>query len=208
MTVKISFEMEDVDYQNLIMILREHNSNQYMKLVSPDFNEAEKDWIKRNQKYVETNIINPIIKGYTKMKKIEEFQGDFRFLSNFYPSPFEYEGKQWPTVEHAFQALKSLSEDEQETIRNLSSPTEAKKAGKQVNLRTDWEDVKVPLMRSLVYQKFLQNEDLKNKLLETEDAILEEGNVWSDFFWGVCPPSSGNGQNKLGKILMEIRSKI
>jgi len=208
MTVKISFEMEDVDYQNLIMILQEHISNQYMKLVSPDFNEAEKDWIKRNQKYVETNIINPIIKGYTKMKKIEEFQGDYRFLSNFYPSPFEYEGKQWPTVEHAFQALKSLSVDEQETIRNLSSPSEAKKAGKQVNLRTDWEDVKIPLMRSLVYQKFLQNENLKNKLLETEDAILEEGNNWNDVTYGICPPGSGNGQNKLGKILMEIRSKI
>jgi ribA/ribD-fused uncharacterized protein len=142
------------------------------------------------------------------MKKIEEFQGDYRFLSNFYSSPFEYEGKQWPTVEHAFQALKSLSVDEQETIRNLSSPSEAKKAGKQVNLRTDWEDVKIPLMRSLVYQKFLQNEDLKNKLLETEDAILEEGNNWNDVIYGICPPGSGNGQNKLGKILMEIRSKI
>ncbi len=142
------------------------------------------------------------------MKKIEEFQGDYRFLSNFYPSPFEYEGKQWPTVEHAFQAMKSLSVDEQETIRNLSTPAEAKKAGKQVNLRTDWEDVKIPLMRSLVYQKFLQNEDLKNKLLETEDAILEEGNNVNDRIWGICPPNSGDGQNKLGKILMEIRSKI
>jgi hypothetical protein len=142
------------------------------------------------------------------MKKIEEFQGEFRFLSNFFPASFEYEGKKWPTVEHAFQAMKSLSEDERETIRNLSTPGEAKKAGKQVNLRTDWEDVKIPLMRSLVYQKFLQNEDLKNKLIETEDAILEEGNNFNDLGWGICPPGSGIGQNKLGKILMEIRSKI
>ena len=71
-------------------------------------------------------------------------------------------------------------------------------------MRPDWNDIRVDIMRNIVNAKFTQNPDLMNKLLETNDAELLEGNWWKDTFWGIC---NGEGENNLGKILMEIRDK-
>lgn len=60
-------------------------------------------------------------------------------------------------------------------------------------------------MYEICLAKFTQNENLKLKLLETEDAYLEEGNDWGDKEWGLV---NGNGKNKLGKILMRIRDEL
>jgi len=65
--------------------------------------------------------------------------------------------------------------------------------------------VKVKLMFELVLEKFKQNPELKQKLLETGNQELIEGNTWNDTFWGVC---NGQGQNWLGKILMLVRSEL
>ena len=72
-------------------------------------------------------------------------------------------------------------------------------------MRTDWEQIKVGVMKDLVLQKFTKHKELKEKLLATGDAYLEETNTWNDIFWGVC---KGKGQNHLGKILMEVRKEI
>lgn len=139
---------------------------------------------------------------------IGEFFGEYRFLSNFAQSRIVWRGLSWPTVEHAYQAAKSTDPAVQEQIRQLATPGFAKRAGKIVQLRPDWEDVKVSIMTELVWLKFTQNPHLAAKLLNTGDAILEEGNTWNDRFWGICPPRSGIGENYLGWILMVVRDRL
>jgi ribA/ribD-fused uncharacterized protein len=136
---------------------------------------------------------------------IQTFFGEYRFLSNFWPASFVWQGKLWPTSEHAYQAAKTLDPAQQQRILELASPAYAKRAGKLVTMRDDWEQVKIGIMTEIVFEKFNQNPDLKQKLLDTGDAVLEEGNHWKDRFWGICPPGSGQGKNMLGQILMVLR---
>lgn len=140
------------------------------------------------------------------MEKIYEFRGDYRFLSNFYPCEVEYEGIVYPSVENAFQAAKTLNNAERLQFTNVK-PGIAKRLGRKVALRHDWEKVKVDIMKELLRKKFSQ-EPLKSKLLETGDRELEEGNRWNDRFWGICPPGSGMGKNILGRLIMEIRGEL
>lgn len=138
------------------------------------------------------------------METISEFNGVYRFLSNFWVSDVEYEGKTYPTVEHAFQAAKTLNNDEREKIRVVKSPAEAKKMGRAVSLRADWEDVKLKIMTKLIEQKF-SKEPLRTMLVATGNKKLIEGNWWGDREYGVY---NGEGKNHLGKILMKTRTKI
>lgn len=132
-----------------------------------------------------------------------QFRGKFRFLSNFTSDPVIFDGETYPTVEHAYQAAKTLDIKEREYIKSLSLPGEAKKAGRRVTMREDWDDIKVNVMFDLIKQKFLDLK-LKNKLLEI-DGLIVEGNYWNDTFWGVC---NGKGENILGKILMNLRDEF
>ena len=131
--------------------------------------------------------------------------GDHPFLSNFYPSIVTYEGEVYATVEHAYQAAKTLDLKERETIRKTFSPGKAKKLGKTVLIREDWEEIKVEVMYHLLQQKF-SNPDLKEKLLATGEVYIEETNTWGDTFWGCCP--QGKGKNMLGILLMAIRRDL
>jgi len=128
----------------------------------------------------------------------------YDFLSNFYRSTIWVDRKSWPTVEHAYQAYKSLNEDERETIRKVSNPAEAKKLGRSVTLRDDWDSVKFSLMKSFIQKKF-ESPFLADLLIKTDDAELIHENSWNDRVWGVC---RGSGENLLGKILMEVRDEI
>lgn len=132
---------------------------------------------------------------------ITSFSGKYEFLSNFYYSPVTYEGITYPTVEHAFQAAKTFDVTERRRISEMKTPGMAKRAGRRVLLREDWEAVKFDIMKTLVTQKF-EDEKLKQLLLDTGDEELVEGNTWHDTCWGVC---NGVGQNNLGKILMSVR---
>jgi ribA/ribD-fused uncharacterized protein len=132
-----------------------------------------------------------------------EFKGDYEFLSNFYPSKVYYEGAQYPTVEHAYQAAKTNDLSQREKILKASGPGGAKKIGQSVAMRKDWEDVKIKIMKDLVRQKF-ENRRLRINLLGI-DGIIQEGNFWGDTFWGIC---KGKGRNELGIILMSIRSEL
>ena len=138
-------------------------------------------------------------------KAITNFQDEHRFLSNFWPSPIKWKSAVWPTVEHAYQAAKSADPIIQEFVRCSRTPGIAKRRGRQVKARDDWDKVKLGIMRELVTKKFTQNKDLAKLLKETGDAELIEGNTWGDTFWGVC---RGQGENHLGKILMEIRDGL
>lgn len=133
------------------------------------------------------------------MKPISEFKGEYFFLSNFYSADVTYRGITYKNNEAAFQAMKCP-----EVASSFSSlnPSEAKRLGRRVKLRPDWEAVKEDVMRKVCFAKFFQNYDLMERLLATAPAELIEGNDWGDKEWGVC---DGEGNNKLGKILMEIR---
>jgi len=111
----------------------------------------------------------------------------------------------YPSVEHAYQAAKTLDKDRQQYIRNLATPNLAKKAGRKLVLREDWEQVKVPIMRELLREKFSQEPE-KLVLLATGNEELVEGNWWGDQFWGQSPV--GVGENWLGRLLMEIRTDL
>lgn len=133
---------------------------------------------------------------------INEFRGKHYFLSNFSDSKITINGITFLNGESAFHSFKDLSR--QSEFANLY-PSTAKKKGRNVKLRHDWEKVKDDIMYQVVKAKFEQNEDLKEKLLNTEDEYLEEGNTWNDTYWGVC---RGRGKNMLGKILMRVRAEL
>lgn len=135
---------------------------------------------------------------------INSFRGDYFFLSNFYDAPVEYNGLIYQNNEAAFQAQKCRYEEDRKAFTEMNG-SEAKKAGRRVSLRSDWETVKIQVMRELVLAKFTQNPELRDELLATGDAYLEEGNTWGDRIWGTV---NGVGANNLGKILMEVRAEL
>ena len=134
------------------------------------------------------------------------FNGNEEFLSNFYPTPIYIEGILYPTPEHAFQAMKTFDEDKRHDIASLDSPGKAKRAGRKVTLRSNWEKVKIKVMYDIIKIKFSQ-EDMKKKLIETGDMFIQEGNTWKDTAWGV-DIKTGAGLNILGNLLMIIREEI
>ena len=135
---------------------------------------------------------------------IGPFKNEYEFLSNFYPSIIFYDGFIYPTVEHAFQASKTMDYDLRLKICLAETPEKAKKIGRIVKLRPYWHEIKIVIMKDLVIKKFVIPE-LRMKLIETKDEELVEKNWWNDVFWGVC---NGVGENNLGKILMEVRNNI
>lgn len=142
-------------------------------------------------------------------KIIRAFKGKYAFLSNFYPCMIEYERITYPSAEHAFQAAKTLDKDTRITMSVCPTPADARYCGRRLELREDWEQVKISIMKEIVKDKFTRNmafrQDIRQMLLDTGDAYLEEGNSHGDRFWGTV---KGEGQNWLGKILMEVRSEV
>lgn len=128
---------------------------------------------------------------------------EFRFLSNFWPSQVTLDDVPYPTVEHAYQAAKTLSLYQRDLIAGLPRPAQAKAAGRRVDLRPDWTAVRLPTMHALLVQKFAPGTPLARRLDATGDRLLVEVNQWGDTFWGVC---DGAGENHLGRLLMEIRA--
>lgn len=141
---------------------------------------------------------------------IDFFDGEFAFLSNFYNASCIFEGKLYPTVEHAFQAAKSLDHAERDWIAAAGSPGLAKRLGRSVNLRPDWEKVKFDVMEECLRSKFA-DPVLKQKLLATGNEELVEENYWHDNTWGNCSCEKCKdivGRNMLGNILMKLRTEF
>jgi len=155
------------------------------------------------------------------MNRIDQFAYEYDFLSNFPDAPVVLDGVTYKSVEHGYQAAKTLDSDKR-TIFSLEfnpnlSAGQAKRIGQNLDLRDDWDRVKVSVMRGLLIQKF-SDPTLAKKLLATGDAYLEEGNTWHDIFWGVChhkregrtcrePQHRPFGGNHLGYLLMDIRTR-
>ncbi len=139
---------------------------------------------------------------------ITRFTGDYSFLSNFYPCQVnlwvsEFEQLTVGTVEAAYQASKTLDKDLRRTIAH-SSPGDAKRLGRSIQLRPDWIHLRLKAMDFFLRQKF-DKIPFSAMLLSTGQRQLIEGNTWGDTFWGVC---EGVGENQLGKMLMSIREEL
>ena len=127
-------------------------------------------------------------------------RGEYYFLSNMYPCTIVYEGHQYKSSESAFQAQKDLSRiSEFEDLDGYA----AKKLGRKVNLRKDWESVKLNIMEDILRAKF-KDPILAKKLKEVKEPIVEE-NTWNDTYWGVC---NGKGTNHLGILLEKIKKEL
>jgi ribA/ribD-fused uncharacterized protein len=132
------------------------------------------------------------------------------FLSNFHASPIRAYDElldgfvDVPTVEHGFQADKTVDFTVRKRILGALDPGLAKQLGRRCSLREDWETIKIGRMHNWLRLKFAIP-DLQRQLLATGDAVLIEGNSWGDRVWGQV---DGIGQNWLGRLLMNVRAEI
>lgn len=144
---------------------------------------------------------------YQKTTTITEFRGAYAFLSNFYQAPVYYQGYLYANNEAAYQAQKTTSPKIKLLfcLPRMKNPAEAKKLGRQIKIRYDWERIKYSCMYEICLSKFMQHPELAQSLLDTAEQELIESNTWGDRYWGTV---NGRGENQLGQILMDIRKKL
>ena len=141
---------------------------------------------------------------------INSFSGPYEFLSNFYNCPVTAWGITYRNSESAFQAQKTKDEEIRKEFSNLN-PSQGKLKGRNIELREDWEYIKDDVMYHILRYKFYQNKNLFVKLMNTDNEELIEGNWWHDNYWGDCycdKCKDIKGQNKLGKMLMDLREEF
>lgn len=136
---------------------------------------------------------------------INSFSGKYEFLSNFHETPIYYDGMTYRSVEHAYQAAKTSDLDIRHAIASCRYPGTAKKLGRKIDLRPNWEEQRILVMHQLLSVKFAPGTALAEQLLATGEDILIEGNTWGDTFWGQC---DGKGKNWLGELLMRRRDQL
>src|SRR6516225_7431539 len=136
--------------------------------------------------------------------RLNEPYGEF---SNFSPHPVELKGCVWPTSEHYFQAQKFAGTMHEEAVRSAKSPMVAARMGRSRErpLRPDWKSVKDEIMREVLHAKFAQHASLRSLLLSTGEAELVEHTA-NDRYW--ADGGDGSGKNRLGQLLMELRSEL
>ena len=145
------------------------------------------------------------------MIKFSRSNEKYGCFSNFYPCSVESGGIVYPNSECAWQSLKTLDMEKRKKFATYKAAG-AKKMGRRVELRSDWEEVKYQLMVDVCYAKFSQNKELKSILQATgEEELIENTTAWHDNVWGNCECErckETEGKNLLGKALMEVRSKL
>lgn len=108
---------------------------------------------------------------------ITSFEGKYSFLSNFYACQTKYHNVKYPTSEHAYQAAKTSNPIQREAIKNTDTPDDAKRVGRRVEIKSNWDEIKDEVMYEIVSNKF-KNKRMQAKLLATENEQLVEGNYW------------------------------
>jgi len=142
---------------------------------------------------------------------INDFRGEYRWLSNFHLVPIRYQGIDFPSTEHAYQAMKTFDNNVRLkfSVAGGLSCKEAKKLGGQIALRLDWDMIKLQVMEEVLRLKFVAGSDLAAKLIATGHDELMEGNSYHDIWWGMCRCElHKGGQNHLGRLLMKIRCEL
>ncbi len=143
-------------------------------------------------------------------KMIEQFKEEYRFLSNFwfFEKPMLYDEMYFKTSEHFYMAMKTLDKSLRQQVADTQNGGSAKELGRKLELREDWEQIKFDVMLYALRYKFSKyNPTLRKQLLDTGAQYLQEGNWWNDKTWGVCL-KTGEGENNLGKLLMQVRDEI
>lgn len=142
------------------------------------------------------------------------YEQDFYVLSNFSAFSIRWQGRRFPTSEHAYHWEKFApgTKDEggcyvRDRILGAWSAHDAFKLaeGWKYMRRKDWDDVKVEIMHGILRAKADQHEYVRRKLLETGDRTLIE-NSWRDDFWGWGP--NRDGKNMLGTLWMRVRAEL
>ena len=130
-------------------------------------------------------------------------------FSNFSRHGIELDGLWWSTSEHYYQAQKFATTDRPwfKRIHAAKTAKDAAKMGRDRShfLRKDWESVKDEIMHRAVLRKFVTHRPLRELLLGTGDLEIVE-NSPMDYYWG-CGVD-GSGKNKLGRVLMAVRSSL
>lgn len=138
---------------------------------------------------------------------INKFREEYSWLSNFTSVSIKYDNIIYPSVENFYVAMKTEDASIREQI-SLMTASEAKKIGRKLMIRKDWEDIKLSVMYYGLNAKF-QQEPFKSKLIATGDQNIVEGNYWNDTFWGVDLKQDPNiGENHLGRLIMKVRDLI
>lgn len=138
--------------------------------------------------------------------EIDLFREKYEFLSNFFPVRIMFDGLEFYNAEAAYQAAKCKNPEDRLRFTELYG-NQAKKLGRRIPMREDWDEVKIAVMREVLLAKFTQNPMLAKYLLETGDKPLLEGNRHKDFFWGI-DYKTREGENHLGRLLMELRTRF
>lgn len=136
------------------------------------------------------------------------FSGELKFLSNMYPCTIQMNvlghSYTFGSAEAAFQAGKCLNPNQVALFTKVENGSAAKKLGRRVNMRADWDTYRLAWMKQVLLCKFTQNPELLRQLLDTYPLPLSETNTWNDTYWGIC---NGVGKNHLGRLLMQIRDE-
>jgi ribA/ribD-fused uncharacterized protein len=138
---------------------------------------------------------------------IEQFKGEYRWLSNFAPVVIHIDGIDYPSVEHAYMSCKS---DDDSWKAYCSDPDNSagtvKVKSREIDLINGWHSKKLGVMEMCLRQKFSQ-EPYRTRLIDTGDTYIQEGNYHGDKFYGVCLRTN-EGLNHLGRLIMQIRNEI
>ena len=126
----------------------------------------------------------------------------YRWLSNYHECKIRFKGMKFTSSEAAYQAAKYVDPEIKKQFIGITG-AQAKKLAKSLEITTpNWHEIKYEVMSSIIFDKFLRNKDIREKLLQTGNKYLEETNHWGDVYWGIC---NGKGQNNMGRILMGVR---
>lgn len=156
-------------------------------------------YLKNIKKNIKMNLMS-------QFDDITEFQGEYRWLSNFSPCVIYLDGDEYKSVEHAYMSARSNNPEWKKFCQITKEPGVVKTNSKNIKDIDNWKDIKVSVMAKCLEQKFRQ-EPYRSKLIETGDRYIQEGNRWGDTFWGV-DLKTGKGQNRLGHLIMNIRTDL
>lgn len=140
----------------------------------------------------------------SRVIRFNSYLEEGRFMSNFAETPFELDGRIWPTAEHAYHAHKAVRGEDAKLVWEAKTAVDAKRVGHSIEMRPDWDEVKIPATLRVLRAKF-SDPHWRAELLATGDAVLVHHAPW-DSYWG--DGGDGSGKNKLGVLLMELREEF